>query len=149
MLGRCDEVDEIGQQVFIRFYEALPKFRGEASVKTYLTRIAINLSLNELKRRKRRFAFLRPVDDAEQLHSTLRSDGEGQSGDMALIEEALRRLSPEAREVVVLRLVNGYSTEETAEMLAVPVGTVLSRLSLARKKLRGLLAPHFSDMVAL
>jgi RNA polymerase sigma-70 factor (ECF subfamily) len=144
MLGRCDEVDEIGQQVFIRFYEALPEFRGDSSVKTYLTRIAINLSLNELKRRKRRFALFRPVDDAEQLHST----NDEPSGDMALIEQALSRLSPEARDVVVLRLVNGYSTEETAEMLAIPIGTVLSRLSIARKKLRDLLAPHFADGIA-
>ncbi len=143
MLGRCDEVDEIGQQVFIRFYEALPKFRGDSSVKTYLTRIAINLSLNELKRRKRRFTLFRPVEDAAEIRS---NDAEPHS-DMALIEQALARLSPDARDVVVLRLVNGYSTEETAEMLAIPVGTVLSRLSIARKKLRDLLAPHFTDMM--
>jgi len=143
MLGRCDEVDEIGQQVFIRFYEALPKFRGDSSVKTYLTRIAINLSLNELKRRKRRFTLFRPVEDAAEIRS---NDAEPHS-DMALIEQALARLSPDARDVVVLRLVNGYSTEETAEMLAIPVGTVLSRLSIARKKLRDWLAPHFTDMI--
>lgn len=143
MLGRCDEVDEIGQQVFIRFYEALPKFRGDSSVKTYLTRIAINLSLNELKRRKRRFMLFRPVEDAAEIRS---NDAEPH-GDMALIEQALARLSPDARDVVVLRLVNGYSTEETAEMLAIPVGTVLSRLSIARKKLRDWLAPHFADMI--
>ena len=69
MLGRCDEVDEIGQQVFIRFYEALPKFRGDSSVKTYLTRIAINLSLNELKRRSILSAEVTPEDEAEAVGS--------------------------------------------------------------------------------
>ena len=54
MLGKSPEAEDIGQEVFIRFYKAIPGFRGESSVGTYLTRIAINLSLNEIKRRKRR-----------------------------------------------------------------------------------------------
>jgi len=53
MLGNCPEADDVGQETFIRFYQGLDKFRGEASVGTYLTRIAINLSLNELKRLKK------------------------------------------------------------------------------------------------
>src|SRR5512147_1312303 len=55
MLGSTDESEDIGQEVFIRFYHALHAFREEASLGTYLTRIAINLSLDELQRRKRRF----------------------------------------------------------------------------------------------
>jgi RNA polymerase sigma-70 factor (ECF subfamily) len=54
MLGKGPEAEDIGQEVFIRFYKAIPRFRGESSVGTYLTRIAINLSLNEIKRRKRK-----------------------------------------------------------------------------------------------
>jgi RNA polymerase sigma-70 factor (ECF subfamily) len=65
--------------------------------------------------------------------------------DNILVEQALARLSTEMREVVVLRLVNGYSTEETAQMLRIPTGTVLSRLSIARKKLREMLSPFFGD----
>ncbi len=53
MLGPGGEVDDVGQEVFVRFYRALDRFRGDSSLKTYLTRIAINLSLNELKRRRR------------------------------------------------------------------------------------------------
>jgi RNA polymerase sigma-70 factor (ECF subfamily) len=142
MLGRGDDADEIGQQVFIRFYESLSKFRGESSVKTYLTRIAMNLSLNELQRRKRVNERTRPLDDAQHLAS---SDTEAESHDEKIIEQALERLSSDMREVVVLRLVSGYSTEETAELLAIPVGTVLSRLSIARKKLREMLTPFFGD----
>src|SRR5215207_4833149 len=56
MLGPGDDADDVGQETFIRFYRALGDFRGEASVKTYLRRIAVNLSLNALKRR-RRFAL--------------------------------------------------------------------------------------------
>ncbi len=147
MLGRTEEVEEIGQQVFIRFYEALPNFRGDASVKTYLTRIAINLSLNELKRRKRRFSLFRSVDDAIELPSETDDRAES-SSDRGLIEQALKRIPAGMREVVVLRLVNGYSTEETATMLNIPEGTVLSRLSLARKQLQTLLKPFFGEEYA-
>jgi RNA polymerase sigma-70 factor (ECF subfamily) len=147
MLGRGDDAEEVGQQVFIRFYEALATFRGESSVKTYLTRIAINLSLNELQRRKRNQERNRSLDDDTNTGLYLVSEDSPHDAeyDHALVEQALKRLSEEMREVVVLRLVSGYSTEETAEILRIPVGTVLSRLSLARKKLREMLLPYFGD----
>ena len=50
MLGRCPEADDVGQETFIRFYKGLAGYKATASVGTYITRIAINLSLNELKR---------------------------------------------------------------------------------------------------
>ena len=53
MLGPGDEADDVGQETFVRFYQSLDKFRGDAALGTYLTRIAINLSLNALERRKR------------------------------------------------------------------------------------------------
>ena len=53
MLGPGDEADDVGQETFVRFYQALSKFRGEAALGTYLTRIAMNLSLNAIKRRQR------------------------------------------------------------------------------------------------
>ena len=64
IIGNNDVVEEICQDTFINFYKSLNKFRFESSIKTYITRIAINLSLNELKRRKRNkvFSFI-PYDD--------------------------------------------------------------------------------------
>ena len=55
MIGGCPEAEDIGQEVFVRFYKALDKFRGDSSIGTYLTRIAINLSLNEIKKRFTRY----------------------------------------------------------------------------------------------
>ena len=69
MLGAGNEADDVGQETFIRFYNALKNFREEASVGTYITRIAINLSLNELRRRKRRrflFKATDPENEAEE-----------------------------------------------------------------------------------
>ncbi len=59
MLGPGEDAQDVGQQVFIRFFRALEDFRGESTVLTYLTRIAINLSLNELNRRKRFLRYFR------------------------------------------------------------------------------------------
>ena len=57
MLGQCDVADDVGQEVFIRFHKSMHRFREDAALGTYLTRIAINLSINELNRRKRRLSF--------------------------------------------------------------------------------------------
>jgi len=56
-----------------------------------------------------------------------------------VVQKALQQLEPEFRSVVVLRMIEGYSTKETAELLKLPLGTVLSRLSRAQTKLKGLL----------
>ena len=144
MLGRSPEADDVGQETFIRFYKALDTFKGEASLGTYLTRIAINQSLKALKRRQswaRRF-FSR--DDEEIVVEEIVHD-ENQTIDewevRALVQEALLKLSPAHRAIVVLRMLEGYSTKETAALLGLPEGTVMSRLSRALSNLDVLLRP--------
>ncbi len=145
MLGQTADAEDVGQETFIRFYRALGSFRGDSSVSTYLNRIAINLSLNALKRRKRFFARFQRTDDmtlANQ-HTTSPEYDAGEKGH--LIQQAILELKPEFRAVIVLRLIEGYSTQETADLLEIPLGTVLSRLSRAQLKLRDLLRPYLSD----
>jgi RNA polymerase sigma-70 factor (ECF subfamily) len=145
MLGNKDDAEDIGQEVFIRFYHALSAFREESSLGTYLTRIAINLSLNELKRRKRKFLFFIPLSD-EASDSTMLMTSPDESYDVKeILQNALLQISPEFRAVVILRLIDGYSTEETAKLLNVPVGTVLSRLARAQQKLRHILQPIITE----
>ena len=145
MLGICPEADDVGQETFIRFYRALGSFRGDSSVGTYLTRIAINLSLNELKRRKRLFSvFSRPKEDEVPDLPDPKSSGLSYE-DKEVINWALQKLKPEFRAVLVLRLIDGYSTEETAAVMKVPLGTVLSRLARAQKKMKKILTPYFGD----
>lgn len=130
MLGATPEAEDVGQDVFIRFYDSLSKFRGDSKVSTYLIRIAINLSLNELKKRKRSAARYTTMDAAVDKGAE----------DMMDLNEQLnyefKRLDPEFQSVATLRLIEGYSTEETAEILSIPLGTVLSRLARAQQKLR-------------
>lgn len=135
MLGDCPEADDVGQETFIRLYKNLNKFKGKSSIATYLTRIAINLSINELKRRKRNNLRLERITDTH--HDTIASNH--QETDALLkqhVKKAIQGLEPGYRAVVTLRLIEGYSTRETAEILNIPIGTVLSRLARAQEKLR-------------
>lgn len=143
MLGPGPEAEDVGQETFIRFYRALDSFREESSLKTYLTRIAINLSLNALKRRRRlRDRFVRN-DEPDFAEPAVSGEVEMDAGERAaLVRKAVDRLEPKHRAVVVLRMLNGYSTRETAELLGVPQGTVLSRLSRGMQRLETLLKPY-------
>jgi RNA polymerase sigma-70 factor (ECF subfamily) len=121
MLGATPEAEDVGQEVFIRFYDSLS---------TYLVRIAINLSLNELKRKKR----------TSSRFTTMEAAAGKSAEDMIDLNEQLKyefaRLEPDFQAVATLRLIEGYSTEETSEILGIPLGTVLSRLARAQQKLR-------------
>jgi len=140
MLGRGDDAEDVGQNVFIRFYNAIGDFRGEASLSTYLTRIAINLSLNEIKRRKRRNMFIvgRRDEDVEIDFTDTQNAAEDYDT-KEVVNKALQQLEPKFRSVVVLRMLQGYSSAETAKILKLPLGTVLSRLSRTQDKLKELL----------
>ena len=138
MLGDTAESLDVGQDVFIRFYESLERFKGDSSLGTYLIRIAINLSLNEIKRRKRRNSFFSSVEHGLKVHSLDKNNDVKE-----VVDRGISRLDPDFRLVVTLRMIEGYSTEETAQILNLPFGTVLSRLARAQKKLKSVLAKHF------
>jgi RNA polymerase sigma-70 factor (ECF subfamily) len=144
MLGNCPEAEDVGQETFIRFYKRIDKFRGDSSIGTYLTRIAINLSLNEIKRRKRKNLFF-PKSTDSIIEPGEESNHIEQMENSELLEKALNKLEPKFRMVVVLRLVEGYSTKETARILQLPTGTVLSRLARAQEKLKNLLTPYWRE----
>jgi RNA polymerase sigma-70 factor (ECF subfamily) len=138
MLGDGDEADDVGQETFIRFHRALHDFRGESSVKTYLVHIAMNLSLNALKRRRR--SFFRFVRDDESAGNVAESrpgpdDRVEARETRERVRKAVMQLSEHHRAVIVLRMFSGYSTREVAETLRVAEGTVMSRLSRAMKEL--------------
>lgn len=141
MLGDIQQADDIGQETFIRLYNSLSEFRGDAKLGTYIQRIAINLSLNEIKKKGRiRSLFYQSDSDNTMVEADPPATDSERSADIReIVGYALTRLSPEFRSVVTLRMLNGYSTKETAEILELPLGTVLSRLSRAKDQLKEIL----------
>ncbi len=136
MLGNRPDADDVGQETFIRFYRSLHQYKGDASLGTYLTRIAINLSLNALKKKG-----IQKTSGLEEKHDKLYAapSFSQKSDNVEWVQKALARLDEKYRVVVILRLIEGYSTKETAQILELPEGTVLSRLARAQVKLKSLL----------
>lgn len=147
ILGPGPEADDAGQETFLKFYDALDQFRGESSVGTYLTRIATNTALDALKKRTRQTSRHRSRDDPDTTLSETAENDTHRAVELSereqLVHGAIQQLDEKHRTVVVLRMMRGLSTKETAEVLDIPEGTVLSRLYRAKDKLKDVLTPYF------
>jgi RNA polymerase sigma-70 factor (ECF subfamily) len=140
MLGDSAFAEDVGQEVFIKLYYSLSEFRGEAKLSTYIQKIAINLTLNEIKRRKR-FLSMFSQKGNNDMHEIEIADHDTEERKEAkeIVTKALLAMDPKFRIIVSMRMLQGYSTKETAEILQLPLGTVLSRLSRAQEQLRNIL----------
>jgi RNA polymerase sigma-70 factor (ECF subfamily) len=140
MLGDSVLSEDIGQEVFIKLYGSLSDFRGEAKLSTYIQKIAVNFTLNEIKRRKRFFMMFSQKGNNEMFEVEIPDAGNEEAREAKeTVTKALQGLDPKFRVIVVMRMLQGYSTKETAEILDLPMGTVLSRLSRAQEQLRNIL----------
>lgn len=137
LVGNADEAADIAQEVWIQIFRALPTYRGDSQFGTWAHRIAVNRTLNAL-RRTRRLAKLET--DIEEDTAAV-EHGSERALLAATIEDAASRLSPGARTVFMLHDVEGYTHEEIAAELGITAGGSKSQLFKARAKLRKLLAP--------
>jgi len=140
MLGDSVFAEDIGQEVFINLFYSLSEFRGDAKLSTYIQKIAVNLTLNEIKRRKRFFSLFSQKGNNEMYEFEIadhNSEEEREASEM--VNKALMAMDPKFRIIVTMRMLQGYSTKETAEILDLPIGTVLSRLSRAQQQLKSIL----------
>ncbi|MBM3419885.1 MAG: RNA polymerase sigma factor [Bacteroidetes bacterium] len=140
MIGDNMAAEDVGQEVFIKLYYSLKQFRGDSKLSTYIHRIAVNLTLNEIKKIKR--AGTTSHDDNIDSLRVTHVSGDDQverNETKELVEKALQLLEPKYRSVMVMRMLQGYDTRETADTLGLPVGTVLSRLSRAQEQMRNIL----------
>ncbi|MEQ9103964.1 MAG: RNA polymerase sigma factor [Rhodothermales bacterium] len=131
LLGNTQEVDDVVQEVFVKLHANMDTFRGDATLRTFITRIAINRSLDVLRARKRR-RWLQAWGTSSDLESAGGSveatDSVADAERNMALRRALNALPEKQRIVVLLRLVEELSTEETANVLGIKYGTVLSRL---------------------
>jgi RNA polymerase sigma-70 factor (ECF subfamily) len=135
-----DLAEDIAQEVWIQIFRALPGYRGDSQFSTWAHRIAVNRTLNALRRTKRLAAIETTVEEDS---ASVEMDTE-RSFVAASIEAATAKLSPGARAVFVLHDVEGYTHEEIAQELGITSGGSKSQLFKARAKLRKLLA-HLID----
>ncbi len=143
-----DFIDDLAQEVFIKAYSALPNFRFEASFYTWLYRIAVNKSRDELRKRKiRRFFSFQPLDEGIESELQQRLSVAPENRDtQELVALGLQTLPEKFRTAVVLKDIDGLSYEEIAEVMQCELGTVKSRISRARAMLRKALKPLLEEV---
>lgn len=146
MCGNREDAQDCMQESMIRIYRALSSFKGQSSFSTWIYRITMNTCLDELRRRKaRRSTSLdtlldsgwSPTDetDTPERHAI-------QSEQRRTLEHAIAELPEDMRAAVVLRDIQGLAYDEIASALNVNVGTVKSRISRGRERLREKLSAH-------
>ena len=133
-----DTAQDVAQEVWIQIFRALGTWRGDAKFSTWLHRVAVNRTLNALRRTRRRAEVEHPIEEEtvsvthDEAQPTLLAES---------IASAASQLAPGARTVFYLHDVEGYTHEEIAAQLGITAGGSKSQLFKARAKLRRLLAP--------
>jgi RNA polymerase sigma-70 factor, ECF subfamily len=144
LLGDRDEALDLSQEVFLRVFRTIHRFRGQSSLRTWIYRIAVNQARNRHRFwRRRHRADQVSLDQHIATHGDFLSGGEStpdrllaQKELAAKLQQALDGLPFDQRTAIVLREVDGLSYEEIAYSLGVAIGTVKSRLTRARQALR-------------
>jgi RNA polymerase sigma-70 factor, ECF subfamily len=149
MLRTPSAASDATQATFVRVWEALSSFRGDASFSTWLYRITMNVCLDELRRNKNKpLSLTVEDDDGEPSGERDMPDFSDEPASTAeqrqlqeLVHEAIGRLSEDFRAVIVLYDIRGLSYQEISDALEIPLGTVKSRLNRARQALREEMQP--------
>jgi RNA polymerase sigma-70 factor, ECF subfamily len=153
MVRNREDALDIAQEAFARAFASLPAFKGEASFTTWLHRIVVNLAIDSLRRKRRA---------GETVYNDTQAAPEEQGAEpsapddpaavleskqvRALLAQGIAQLPPAQRAVLILREIEGLSYEEISRAVGCNVGTVMSRLFYARRKLQQALKPRLSDL---
>jgi RNA polymerase sigma-70 factor (ECF subfamily) len=148
MVRNQEEAIDLSQEAWIKGWQRLPEFLGESSFATWITRIVINLCLDQLRKQKRR-----PMESIDEMNAqsggverqmpvvTVNPTARIERAELRqCIDQALSRLPYEQRTVLVLREFEQMSYKEIAKTMGCSRGTVMSRLFYARRKMAALLA---------
>ena len=139
LVGPTPERDDLVQQIFLDLHRALPRFRGDAALTTFLHRIAVNVACEHLERRQRGRALNEPLDD-RQLESLIAPGASPeqrvrQREELRRLFECLAGLSPKRRAAFVLVAVEGLPLEDAAVLLNANAPAVKQRVLEARREL--------------
>lgn len=151
-----EEAWDVAQEAFVRAFHSLPSFRGQSAFYTWLFRITVNVATDRHRQRGAQARAFGPERVTEEEWARTTPDPGGGPEQQAArkeqrerIRHALDGLPPKARTIIMLSDVEGLSYREIAEVLNCPIGTVMSRLHNARKRLKGLLGPMLALILFL
>jgi RNA polymerase sigma-70 factor, ECF subfamily len=151
-----EEAWDVAQEAFVRAFHSLPSFRGQSAFYTWLFRITVNVATDRHRQRGAQARAFGPERVTEEEWARTTPDPGGgpdqqaaRAEQRARIRRALDALPPKARAIIMLSDVEGLSYREIAEVLNCPIGTVMSRLHNARKRLKGLLGPMLAVILCL
>jgi RNA polymerase sigma-70 factor (ECF subfamily) len=145
MTSNREDAEDLTQEIFVKAFQALPRFKGKSSFYTWLYRIAVNKTINYRKKRNRKRAMSLDQFDNEikldDIYHDLTSKGSplrnlSLSELQKKLNEALQNLSEKHRTVVVLHDMQGVPHEDIAKMVGASVGTIRSRLFYARRQMQ-------------
>lgn len=142
-LGSSHDAEEASQDAFLRVYHGLPKFSGKSSFRTWLYRIVANVCATVYAKRKRRREQRQTYMDQTRREAK-ESWSEPANELSGPIADALAKLSPDDRQVLVLRHVSGLSVPEIADAIDVKLSAAKMRVSRAEQRLR----EHYDTLIA-
>jgi len=144
VLNQREDAQDVTQEVLLRLPKDIERFQGRSKFKTWLYRVAVNQAISYIRKRKP----VTSVESLERFESGAKSPLQEAAGSERelMVREALNALSPEHRAILVLREWEGLSYEDISEMLEISLGTVMSRLHYARKKLETAVKAGFKGM---
>ena len=150
-----EEALDVSQEAFVKAFRALPAFKGDSAFYTWLFRITMNVALDRKRQRATRARSLGtedvPPEEWERTAASTDPDPEDVATGVERrerIRKGLDSLSEHHRAIIILSDIEGLQYREIAEVLGIPMGTVMSRLHHARKRLREILGPGFALLVA-
>ena len=153
MLRNEEEAVDLSQEAWVKAWQRLQQFQGEASFVTWITRIVINLCLDQLRKQKRQRTESIELMESEsggverQMPTVTINPTEGLERQelRCRIDEAMAQLSVEHRTVLVLHEFEGLEYKEIAKTVGCSIGTIMSRLFYARRRMAGLMAKYKRD----
>ncbi|KAA3661767.1 MAG: RNA polymerase sigma factor [Calditrichaeota bacterium] len=155
-LKNPEDADDVAQEVFIQVYESLSRFREEAEISTWVYRIAVNKSLDFLrkKKRKKRFAQLTSLfgfnEEREEITLPIPGDPQQdmeQKEHKQALDSALEKLPKNQRTVITLSKYEGFKNKEIAAMTGLSLSAVEALMHRAKKNLHSLLYDYYKKMV--
>jgi RNA polymerase sigma-70 factor (ECF subfamily) len=150
-----EEALDVSQEAFVKAFRALPAFKGDSAFYTWLFRITMNVALDRRRQRATRAKSLGTEDVPPEEWERTATSTDPDPEDVATgaerrerIRKGLDSLSEHHRAIIILSDIEGLQYREIAEVLGIPMGTVMSRLHHARKRLREVLGPGFALLLA-